>query len=271
MNDLLSPTGAPAGLATADNVMPLRRQNILAVASGKGGVGKTFFSVTLAHALARSGKRTLLFDGDLGLANVDIQLGLMPKRDLGQVIDGMVTLQGAAQRFPEGGFDIIAGRSGSGSLANLPPARLTQLRTELADVAKSYDWVVIDLGAGVDRMVRTFSGPAGTTLVVTTDEPTSITDAYAFLKLSYQANPMADLRVVINMADSKALGERTYEKLLTVCQRYLKMSPKLGGIVRRDAKVREAIRNQSPLFMRFPTSDAAHDIEMVANRLNLGG
>lgn len=271
MNDPISTGGVSAAASIADNVTPLRRQNVLAVASGKGGVGKTFFSISLAHALARTGKRTLLFDGDLGLANVDIQLGLMPKRDLGQVIDGLVTLQGAAQSYPEGGFDIIAGRSGSGNLANLAPQRLSQLRTELSEVARSYDWVVIDLGAGVDRMVRTFSGPAGTTLVVTTDEPTSITDAYAFLKLSYQANPMADLRVVINMADSKAMGNRTYDKLLTVCQRYLKVSPKLAGIIRRDNKVREAIRSQSPLFQRYPTSDAAHDVEAVANRLNLGG
>ncbi|HYE51360.1 MAG TPA: MinD/ParA family protein [Azospirillaceae bacterium] len=261
MTDL---TTAPA------NVTPLRRQNVLAVASGKGGVGKTFFSITLSHALARSGRRTLLFDGDLGLANVDIQLGLMPKRDLGQVIDGMVSLGGAAQRFPEGGFDIIAGRSGSGSLANLPPARLNQLRNELSDVARTYDWVVIDLGAGVDRNVRTFSGPAGTSLVVTTDEPTSITDAYAFLKLSYQANPSADLRVVINMAQSRNEGEKTYETLRMACRKFLNKEPQLAGIVRRDNKVRESIKTQTPLLVRFPNCEAAQDIEAIAQRLNLG-
>jgi flagellar biosynthesis protein FlhG len=253
--------------AVPTNVTPLRRQNILAVASGKGGVGKTFFSITLSHALAQMGQRTLLFDGDLGLANVDIQLGLMPKRDLGQVIDGAVSLEGCAHRFQEGGFDIIAGRSGSGSLANLPPQRLSQLRSELADLSRSYDWVVIDLGAGVDRNVRTFSAPAGTTLVVTTDEPTAITDAYAFLKVSYQANPMADLRVVVNLAQTRAEGEKTYQTVLMACQKFLKKSPPLAGIIRRDQKVREAIRSQSPLLLRSPTSEAAADVEAVARQI----
>ncbi|WP_114393600.1 MinD/ParA family protein [Oleisolibacter albus] len=254
----------------APNVTPLRRQNVIAVASGKGGVGKTFFSITLAHALSRLGKKTLLFDGDLGLANVDIQLGLMPKRDLGQVIDGLVNLSGATTRFQEGGFDIIAGRSGSGTLANLPAQRLGHLRTELADMARVYDHVVIDLGAGVDRNVRTFSGPAGVTLVVTTDEPTSITDAYAFLKLSYQTNPMADLRVVVNMAQTRGDGMKTYESLLAACRRFLNKSPQLAGVVRRDLKVRDSIKAQMPLLLRSPTSDAAHDVEAIAQRIVQG-
>jgi len=257
-------------LSTPTKVTPLRLRNILAVASGKGGVGKTFFSITLSHALSRLGRKTLLFDGDLGLANVDIQLGLMPKRDLGQVIDGLVGLQGATTPFPEGGFDILAGRSGTGSLANLPPQRLTQLRMELSEMARGYDWVVVDLGAGVDRTVRTFSGPAGTTLVVSTDEPTSMTDAYAFLKLAWQSNPMADLRLVVNMAQSRAEGEKTYEQLLTVCRRFLKKEPPLAGIVRRDLKVRESIKTQTPLLTRSPTCEAAQDIEDIAQRIIAG-
>lgn len=252
------------------NVTPLRHRNVLAVASGKGGVGKTFFSITLSHALAGLGRKTLLFDGDLGLANVDIQLGLMPKRDIGQVVDGTVTLQGATTRFAEGGFDILAGRSGSGNLANLPPPRLGQLRNDLLDLAREYDWVVIDLGAGVDRTVRTFSNPAAATLVVTTDEPTSITDAYAFLKLAWQANPGADLRVVVNMAQTRAEGEKTYDTLRTACRKFLNKEPPLAGIVRRDLKVRDAIKTQTPLLLRSPGTDAATDIEAIAQRIVQG-
>ena len=119
---------------------------------------------------------------------------------------GGCSLQAAAERCPDGGFDIIAGRSGSGNLANLTVARLDELRNELLSVARNYDAVVIDFGAGVDRTVRQLSGPAGITLVVTTDEPTSLTDAYAFIKVTHATNPNADLRVVVNMASSVARG-----------------------------------------------------------------
>ena len=117
----------------------------LAVASGKGGVGKTWFSITLAHALSMMGQRSLLFDGDLGLANVDIQLGLMPKRDLGAVLGGTISLKRATEHFGDGGFDVIAGRSGSGNLATLPTHHLVELQQELVSVTKDYDRVIFDL------------------------------------------------------------------------------------------------------------------------------
>lgn len=259
----------PATAATS-NVRPLRGANVVAVASGKGGVGKTWFSITLAHTLARMGKNALLFDGDLGLANVDIQLGFQPKHDLGAVINGEVTLDMAAQRFPDTGFDIIAGRSGSGTLAQLPSQRLSGLRNDLLDLARSYDVVIMDMGAGVDRTVRTLSGPAGITLVVTTDEPTSLTDAYAFIKLTHATNPNADLRVVVNLAQTVKEGERTYGTILKACQNFLKYKPALAGIVRRDLKVRDAIRSQTPILTRSPGADAAADVQAIAQRLFAG-
>src|ERR1700748_3695831 len=130
-----------------------KRGRLLAVASGKGGVGKTFFSITLSHALARRSLRTLLFDGDLGLANIDIQLGLMPQYDLGSVISGKLSLNQAAMKYDAGGFDVIAGRSGSGSLANIPLSRLQILGEDLGLVAARYDRIVLDLGAGVAKSV----------------------------------------------------------------------------------------------------------------------
>lgn len=258
---------APAPAAPGSNVRPLRGRNVIAVASGKGGVGKTWFSITLAHALARMGKNALLFDGDLGLANVDIQLGFQPKRDLGQVIEGTVSLERAAERFPDGGFDIIAGRSGSGTLATLPSQALSGLRNDLFDLARDYDYVIMDMGAGVDRTVRTLCGPAGTTLVVTNDEPTSITDAYAFIKLTHVTNRNADLRVVVNLAQTLKEGDRTYGTILKACQNFLKFKPPLAGIIRRDLKVRDAIRNQIPILTRSPGSDAANDVLALAERL----
>jgi flagellar biosynthesis protein FlhG len=245
--------------------------NVLAVASGKGGVGKTWLSVTLAQTLARGGKRALLFDGDLGLANVDIQLGLHPRNDLGGVLDGSYALKDAVSAHPGGGFDVIAGRSGTGSLANLPAGRLQQLMADLAALAPAYDRVILDLGAGLERTVRELAGMARIKLVVATDEPTSLTDAYAFIKLAHMQDPKADLRIVVNMAASPAEGERTYATLLKACESFLKISPKLAGVIRRDTKVKDAIRHQTPILTRHPNSQAAEDIEALAARLGAGG
>jgi flagellar biosynthesis protein FlhG len=261
-------------MTEAPMMEPEQRQqscaNMLAVASGKGGVGKTWLSVTLAQALARDGKRVLLFDGDLGLANVDIQLGLQPRNDLGGVLDGSYGLNEAAAAHPSGGFDVIAGRSGTGSLANIPAGRLQALMQELTQLAPSYDRVILDLGAGLDRTVRQFAAMARTSLVVATDEPTSLTDAYAFIKLAHTQTPGTDLRVVVNMASSPAEGERTYATLLKACESFLKISPKLAGVIRRDGKVKDAIRHQVPILTRHPNSPAAEDVEALARRLGSG-
>ena len=241
--------------------------NVIAIASGKGGVGKTWFAITLAHALARAGQRALLFDGDLGLANLDIQLGLTPKHDLGAVIAGRLSLAQAAAPCPEGGFDVIAGRSGSGGLANIAASRVQMLCDDIVAFAAAYDTAILDLGAGVDRTVRQISHSAATCIVIATDEPTSLTDAYAFIKMVNAERPGRDTRIVVNVANSTKEGERTYQTLLKACQGFLKMTPPLLGIIRRDAKVREAIRNQTPLLTRYPNCEAAIDVETIARRL----
>ena len=247
------------------NTVVLR--NTIAIASGKGGVGKTWRSISLCHALAQAGYRTLLFDGDLGLANVDIQLGLAPGQDLGGVLAGHYKLGDAAFSFNDGGFDVIAGRSGSGSLANLPADRLGDLIAGLAELSPDYDRVVLDLGAGIERMVRQLAAHAGTCLVMATDEPTAMTDAYAFIKLSLRQEAASDLRLVVNMAESRSDGERTYATLRKACETFLEIAPPLAGIVRRDSKVKEAIRNQVPLLTRHPNSVAAEDVRRLARHL----
>lgn len=244
-----------------------KSRNILAIASGKGGVGKTWFSITLAHALANRGYQTLLFDGDLGLANLDIQLGLMPQQDLSSVITGRLTLNQVVIKYADGGFDVIAGRSGSGSLANVTASRIQRISDDLALLASRYDNVLIDLGAGVERTVRQLVHNASTCIVVLTDEPTSLTDAYAFIKVIHTERPEIDVQVVTNIVNSTHEGERTYNTLLKACQGFLKISPPLLGIIRRDSKVPETIRRQAPLLTRFPNTEAAVDVEKIAQRL----
>ena len=254
---------APAAAPAAQN----NGRNMLAVASGKGGVGKTWFAISLAHALAKRNVKTLLFDGDLGLANLDIQLGLMPKRDLGGVVAGRLTLNQAVVPFEEGGFDIIAGRSGSGSLANIPLSRLRALGEDLTLLGVAYDKVIIDLGAGLERTVRQLTHSVNTCLVIATDDPASLTDAYAFIKVTHMEQPDMDIRIVINMAGSIRAGERTYNTLLKACEGFLKISPPLTGIIRNDSSIREAIRNQSPLLTRYPNCEAAGDVQAIAAKL----
>lgn len=247
---------------------PQPRGEIIAIASGKGGVGKTWFAITLAHALAQSGGRTLLFDADLGLANVDIQLGLMPEHDLAGVLSGHVAVGSACMRHP-GGFDILAGRSGSGDLAALDTTALERIRHLLHQATQRYQYVVVDLGAGLDAFVRQMTSLADIVLVVVTDEPTSLTDAYAVLKLHQgDVAPRAPVaRVIINQAANRNAGERTYATLARACQSFLGHTPRLGGIIRRDDKVRDAIRRQTLLLTRHPSADAALDVTNFAHAL----
>jgi flagellar biosynthesis protein FlhG len=241
------------------------RPRLIAVASGKGGVGKTWFAITLAQALAAHDGHVLLFDGDLGLANVDIQLGLNPAHDLSAVLAGRITLRDAATPCAAGGFDVLAGRSGSGALANLGTEQVDQILAGLAVLP--YRHVLLDLSAGLDPATRRLAAGADVLLVIATDEPTSLTDAYAVIKLHAAAVPGADIRLVINQAASDLAGRRTYDTLARACTQFLGGAPALAGIVRRDDRVRDAIRRQMPLLCRHPASPAGADVARIADVL----
>ncbi len=247
--------------------VPNRMGHSVAVGSGKGGVGKTWFSITLAHALARDGQQVLLFDADLGLANIDIQLGLTPVLDLGSVVAGIATLTDAIAHFPPGGFDVLAGRSGSGSLTAAEPAVLDRLLALLTLAASGYDTVLLDLGAGLNRTVRHMAAWADTLLVIATEEPTSLTDAYATLKLHAADRPGGDARLIINQSSTPAAGERTAATLTRACTAFLGRAPTIAGAIRRDFHVQDAIRRQIPLLTRFPNCPASLDVERIAARL----
>lgn len=247
----------------------IQPNRLVAIASGKGGVGKTWFAVTLAHALAMQQQRILLVDGDLGLANVDIQLGILPKHDLGHVLTGAHELGSVIVKIPAGGFDLLAGRSGSGALATLDGASLDRLADILNETRQAYDTVLLDCGAGLDHAAQLMVEMADILLLIITEDPTSLTDAYAVLKLLLIARPSAalDVRVVVNMAGSPAAGLRAFETLANASSGFLNFRPKLAGIIRRDDRVRDAIRRQSLLLTRTPQSIAGHDVEQIALKL----
>jgi flagellar biosynthesis protein FlhG len=248
---------------------PIHRNGptLIAVASGKGGVGKTWFAITLAQALGRLHRKVLLVDGDFGLANVDVQLGLAPVYDLGAVLTGRVPLARAVAGHDSGGFDILPGRSGSGALSGMDSAAVAAAVKLLRTDASGYDIVLLDLCAGVELPARQMAARADLLLVVVTDEPTSLTDAYAVLKLFYTDRPDGDARLVINQAATRLAGERTHATLLRACVSFLRREPKLAGIIRRDDRVRDAIRRQTPLLTRHPGCAAAVDVETTAAAL----
>lgn len=256
------------GLTMAPGKVPFSAaRNMIAVASGKGGVGKTWFSITLAHALSLQGEKVLLFDGDLGLANIDIQLGLMPSKDLATVLAKKATLNQAIFHYDEGNFDIIAGRSGSGSLAIIPPSTVQVVASDLRNLSGRYDRVIVDLGAGIEKSIRLLAAQCATIFMVVTDEPTSLTDAYAFIKVISKEYPALNIQIIVNSANNEREGERTFNTLLRACKGFLGISPVLAGVIKRDTRVRDAIRNQIPLLSKYPTTDAAEDVISIAKNL----
>lgn len=240
--------------------------NIFAIASGKGGVGKTWFAITLAHLFARSGRRVVLFDGDIGLANVDVQLGLTPEKDLRNVFDGKSALHEITMHY-EGGFDILAGRSGSVSLSGISLARLSHIKEELQEMSRNYDAVLIDLGAGIEQYVQFMTSIASRVIVVITDEPTSLTDAYAFIKLCTTRLQNPPISIVVNQAASQKEGERTYAALEKACSSFLNVSPPLLGVIRKDNKVKESIRSQTSILEKAPHTLAATDAAAISIKI----
>ncbi|HEX7775017.1 MAG TPA: AAA family ATPase [Parvibaculum sp.] len=254
--------------------MPTPR--IIQIASGKGGVGKTFLSISLAQALAAMHRNVLLFDGDLGLANVDVQLGLAPHHDLGSVIAGRVSLEDAITIYRKPSiagvsagtkFDVLAGKSGSGVLSALTKAEIAGITRGLKLLSERYAHIVIDLAAGLDQAVMTLCTPGSTTLVVVTDEPTSLTDAYAFIKLLTMQDPAADIRVVVNFANDREHAWRTHAALTNACRNFLGVNPPLAGFVPRDDLVRDAIRHQTPILFRHPQAKASEALRKLAAEL----
>lgn len=243
------------------------RAPIVAIASGKGGVGKTSFTLNLARLLAKSGKRVLVFDADLGLANVDVQLGLAPEHDLGGVLRGEATLKEIITPATEMGFDVIPGRSGSENLPFTTSLERQNILRDLQDIAGSYDIVLLDVAAGVGDEVLAFARNADRTLLVVTPDPSSITDAYAVIKLLKVRHNKANCELVINQAGNDMEGRQTYEKMRMAAERFLNLAVPLVGVVPYDRNYAHAVRTQTLLVDAFPQTAATGTLEAIAKSL----
>lgn len=244
-----------------------RRARVIAVTSGKGGVGKTNLSVNLSYALISLGREVMLLDADLGLANVDVLLGSPSRFHLGHVTSGKSDILDVIYRTPDG-LQVIAGGSGVEELADMPEVDLHRFIQSMRKLESQSDYLIIDTGAGMGRTVTNFVLSADLVLVVATPEPTAITDAYALIKAVVRRNPAADLKLVINQAESMAEADEAANRLTSTVLRFLDSSVEYLGAVPNDREVPRAVRNQQPFFRVAPQSAASQAVLALARRLN---
>ncbi len=242
-----------AGLRRMTNPRPVK---VIAVASGKGGVGKTNVSVNLSMALAQGGKDVLLMDADLGLANVDVLLGLRAKYTLSDVINGSRALEEIIVHGPQD-LKIIPASSGIQNMAELSTMEHAGLIRAFSELSHSIDVLVIDTAAGISDSVVTFTRAAQEVIIVVCDEPTSITDAYALIKVLNKDHGVCRFRVISNMVQGIQEGRELYSKIMAVTDKYLDVQLDFMGVVPYDEYLRKAVQKQKAVIEAYPRSKAA--------------
>jgi flagellar biosynthesis protein FlhG len=251
-----------AGIRAAVQPDPVR---VIAVTGGKGGVGKTSVAVNLAAALSQQGKRVLLFDADLGLANVDVLLGLAPRYTLEHVLDGRCTLDEAVVDTPMG-FKILPGASGVARLTELSSTEHLGVVQAFSQLSTGLDVLIIDTAAGIADSVRQFCQAAQHVLIVLRDEPASLTDAYALIKLLNRKHGVQSFRVLANMSVAQGAGEGLYRKLERVTSRFLDVVLDYAGEIPEDTLMRSAIREQRCVMQAYPSSASARAFVRLARQ-----
>ncbi len=258
---------------TFDQATGLRRMmnpepiQVIAVTGGKGGVGKTNVSVNLGLCLAQLGRRVMLLDADLGLANVDVVLGLHPRYDLSHVLRGERSLSEILLEGPHG-MQIVPAASGLADMAGLSPAEHAGLIRAFSDLGGDLDTLVIDTAAGISDSVVSFSRAAQEVVVVVCDEPASITDAYAIIKLLARDHGLEGFRILANMVRSAREGRDLYEKLYRVTERYLDVTLGFLGAIPYDDALRKAVKAQRPVVDAFPRARVTQAFKNLAHKVD---
>lgn len=240
---------------------------VIAVTGGKGGVGKTNVSVNLSVALAEMRRRVVLLDADLGLANIDVLLGLQVKHTIADVLDGSHSLRDIMLNGPAG-IKVVPATSGVQQLTQLSAHEHASLVHAFSDISDQLDVLIVDTAAGISDMVVSFVRASQEVLMVVCDEPSSITDAYALMKLLNKEHGVFRFRVIANMTRTAQEGRLLYEKLNGVCERFLDASLQYLGSVPFDETVRKCIQQRRALLELAPRSKAALAIKELAQKID---
>lgn len=246
---------------------PRNPVKVLTVTGGKGGVGKTNICCNLAVALSMLGRRVMLLDADLGLANVDVLFGLQPRFNLADVVRSDRSLDEVIITGPEGVM-VVPGASGLSDMANLTPAHHAGMINAFNDLTAPVDIFIVDTAAGIFDGVLRFAEAAQEVIVTVCDEPTSITDAYALIKLLSTERGVSRFRIVTNMTRHGGDGSKLFAKLLRITDRFLRVSMDHAGSIPFDDRVWRSVQLQTPFVQAFPSCLAASALKQLANRVD---
>lgn len=239
----------------------------VSVVSGKGGVGKTNLALNLGYALHKAGFSTMLMDCDVGLANLDVLLGLVPERNIQDILDSDVSPREVIVPIESKGFDFIPSASGVTEMIDMDVDEQARLFDKMDAMLKAYDFFLLDLGAGISRTVLSFATASEERIVLITSEPTSLTDGYALIKVLHTNYGVSDFHVVVNMVADYEEGARSFERLNAAASRFLGLELSFLGSVRTDPTVPQAVIKQVPLLKLTPRSPASTDLLQIAAKL----
>lgn len=249
-------------LANKDNLK--KKAKIITITSGKGGVGKSNFVVNMGIILHKKGKKVLIFDADIGMGNDDVLMGVLPRYNVFDLLKG----KGVNEVVVEGpyGINLLPGGSGINYIENLEEKERLAFIEKLTSLDE-YDYILIDTGAGINKNVLAFIACSEETIVITTPEPTSLTDAYSLIKATDHFRLTNSANVIVNRAFSVKEGEETYNKLKRAVDKFLTIKTNYLGSISEDRKLVEGVRAQVPFTILHPKCDASKSIERISNKL----